>query len=130
MNSSKTTTRKRYYFIPNNHASKVDVEQLKSFFVPKQPLEEQLKHFTGKYSDFICKIYKQFLQFGITPQAIDVDEEKKSLEIFYLLTGRNVFNYDELEALQNIVNPSIEHHDSIRVTKECNECTMRIDLSR
>ena len=70
----------------------------------------------------------------LTEMHSDVTEAKISYPseiIFtYFIVGRCVLSYMELEQLQNVINPMIEDHDSIRVMGMQGEYSMRVDLKR
>ena len=76
-----------------------------------------------------CKLYQQLKDFGV--KVTDAKfESKNNLMFTYLLKGRSFLLYDELGVLQNIIDPTIKHHDSIRVMVSSGECTMRIDFTK
>ena len=79
--------------------------------------------------EIFCNLYLQLKAFGVKVTDAKFDM-KSNMEFIYLLKGRNFLMYDELAVLQDIINPAILHHDSIRVMVDHGECTMRINLDK
>ena len=57
-------------------------------------------------------VYELIKSFGVKIHGVSIS--KQSISYFYKLKGRTVLNYDELELVQNEVNPYIKEHDSCR----------------
>lgn len=72
-------------------------------------------------------LYKKLGELGV--KVLSAEFGPKDVAFTYVLAGRFVLNYAELEELQNIINPAIEQHDSIRVIGDGGSYTLRATIS-
>lgn len=77
--------------------------------------------------EIFCGLYKKLHELGVTVLSAEFDP--KNVSFTYALVGRFVLNYDELGTLQNIIDPTIAHHDSIRVIGDGRSYTLRAKIS-
>lgn len=83
---------------------------------------------TIKYYEIASGLYEMLCKFGVCVRSFDMG--KNDLCFCYTLEGHKPFNYDELEQLQNIINPEILYHDSIRVIGCEGVYSLRVNLSK
>lgn len=77
------------------------------------------------YKIFV-ELYKKLDEFGM--QITDVEISPNEILFTYSASGRSVLNYAELDELQNIVDPLISAHDSIRVMGMSGKYDMRVRI--
>lgn len=78
--------------------------------------------------ELMTSFFKTIKQFGITIYSFDMKDNEFCFN--YKLSGRYHFTYDELNVLQNIINPNIKNHDSIRITGFDGIYTIRVTLKK
>ncbi len=80
-----------------------------------------------KYPEFV-EMQKALTNFNADIKRAEF--RKNELVFDYVLNGKHDLNFDELQKLQNIVNASINNHDSIRVSYSGGVSTMWTDLNK
>lgn len=66
-----------------------------------------------KIYDIFTNIYEKLVELGVT--MLEASFDPNDIYFTYSLSGRSVLNYTELGILQDLIDPSIAEHDSIRV---------------
>ncbi len=80
----------------------------------------------NKYPEVFYKLYHQLKHFNLDVKKFFLTDSE--IEFVFVANGRPTLNYNELEVLQNIINPEIKHHDSIRVIGFDHVYTLRARL--
>ena len=79
-----------------------------------------------KYPEVLFELYHQLKEFKLDVKKFFF--RTSEVEFVFVASGRAPLNYDELEVLQNIIDPQIKHHDSIRVVGYDHVYTLRARL--
>lgn len=99
------------------------IDDLVFFCLETNTLSINIKNY-----DIISGLYKRMKEFGVSVKSFDVSEN--DICFCYTLSGRNPFNCDELDEFQNIINPDIKNHDSIRIVGFDGVYSFRVNLKR
>jgi uncharacterized protein YacL len=83
----------------------------------------------NSHCDIISELYGQLIKLGVDIKSFTCDEHA-NINFIYTLHDRNVLNYEELESLQNIINPNIKSHDSIRIMGYKGEYNFYVNLCK
>ena len=81
-----------------------------------------------KCYNITSEIFHKMTEFGVNVTGFDISAD--DFCFFYSVCGRYHFDYEELEALQNIINPNIQNHDSIRIVGFDGIYTLRVKFNR
>lgn len=84
-------------------------------------------YFTSGYEKFV-KMYSALKEFKACVCMCEITSS--CITFHYTLSHKHDLNYAELEILQNIINPEIKNHDSIRVSYLNGVSTLCADLSK
>ena len=79
------------------------------------------------YSKF-CQMYETLKSFKCYIFMAEINDS--NLVFHYTLKHKHDLNYGELNILQNIVNPCVAHHDSIRVSYCNGVATLNANLAK
>ena len=98
-------------------------DNLFKYFDKKNYLRINLGNYDIAYNFFMA-----IRQFGVHVCSFDISKEE--MFFAYKLSGRYHFNSEELDILQNLINPNINNHDSIRIVGFDGIYSIRIKLNK
>lgn len=75
-----------------------------------------------------CRLYETLKSFKANVFMVEVT--KKKIVFAYTLKHKHDLGADELDQLQNLINPEITEHDSIRVCYNNGVSTLDVDLTK
>lgn len=81
-----------------------------------------------KNYEITTKFFLKMKDFGVVVTGFDMCYDEFSF--YYKVAGRYHFSYSELEELQELINPNIKQHDSIRIAGFDGIYSVRVSLKK
>lgn len=81
-----------------------------------------------KCYNITSEFFHKMTEFGVNVTGFDISTD--DFCFFYSICGRYHFDYNELETLQAIIDPTIQRHDSIRIVGFDGTYTLRVKFNR